>query len=69
MGFSYLCPGLNQLQKVLPGLLEALLPLRDGGVVRVSHGDHLVGDALRRGHSLRAHGLGLAGELLEAFPE
>lgn len=64
----YLCPCLDELQQVLPGLLEPLLPLRDGGVVGVSHRNHLVGDAFRRGDALGAHCLRLAGELLEALP-
>lgn len=63
-----LCPSLNKLEQVLPGLLESLLPLRDGGVVGVSHGDHLVGDTFRGGHALGTNCLSLAGELLETLP-
>lgn len=66
---QYLRPGLDELEQVLPGLLEPLLPLRDGGVVGVAHGDHLVGDSLGRGHALRAHGLRLARKHFETFPE
>lgn len=51
-GGQHLCPGLHELQEVSPGLVHAVLPLGDGGGVRVAIVDQLIHHLVNRRHTL-----------------
>ena len=67
--FVYLCPGFNKFQEVGPGFVDLILPLGDGGSVRVARANQLVADSVRGGHALGANIRGISREIAEFFDE
>ena len=66
-GLKHLVPGVNQLPKVGPGVVEGVLPLGDGRGVCVAHTDQAVGNLIDSGHPLAADGSSVLGELLKSL--
>lgn len=64
-GGEHLRPGLHQLQQVGPGFVDAVLPLGDGGRLRVAVVDQLVHHLVDGRHPLLPHAARLRGELGE----
>lgn len=65
----YLFPSFNELQKVLPSLIEAIFPLCDSSRVAVSCCYQRVCDAVDRCHSLGARHVRVLCELVEPLPQ
>lgn len=66
-GGEHLRPSLHQLQQVGPGFVHPVLPLSDGGCLRVAVVDQLVHHLVDGGHALLPHAARLRckfGELL-----
>lgn len=58
---EHLVPRVDELEEVVPGVVQQVLPLGDGGGVGVADGDEAVGDLVDGGHPLRPDALGLLG--------
>ena len=51
-GGENLCSCVNELQQVSPGFVEPVLPLGNGGSIRMSRVDELIGHVIDRVHTL-----------------
>lgn len=66
---QHLSAGLHQLQEVGPWLIQSVLPLSDGGCVRMAAVDHLVHHFVHLLHALLANVVGFWGKLGESLLE
>lgn len=62
-----LCPCVDELQQVGPRLVEPILPLGDGGRIRVPGVDEFVSHVIHRVYTLLADVAGIPGKFSEPF--